>query len=114
MTPRPIVSDEHPRYKREVALTGVLYLHRISDQRLSGSTLKSYDVFWSMCGEHAAKSVILVTTMWSQANKDKGLLREDELKNKYWKPMLDLGSRIMRFEGSHQSAWIIVDAVVGR
>ncbi|KAL4259598.1 G domain-containing protein [Pleurotus pulmonarius] len=102
-------------YKKHVLLTGIIYVHRITDNRMSGSPLKNLHMFGSLCGEAASPNVILITTMWSdKVPADVGGRREAELVDKFWKPMLDLGSAHMRFMGSYESAWEIVRAVIAR
>jgi len=77
---------------------------------MSGPTLTNTQVFGSMCGNKAMKCVVLATTMWDQVPIDKGMHREEELKE-YWKPMLDGEAMLMRFENTYQSAWRIIDSI---
>ncbi|KAF4582672.1 hypothetical protein EYR40_002595 [Pleurotus pulmonarius] len=100
---------------KHILLTGIIYVHRITDNRMSGSPLKNLHLFGSLCGEAASPNVILITTMWSdKVPEGIGKRRETELVEKFWKPMLDLGSAHMRFMGSYESAWEIVRAVIAR
>ncbi|KAJ8689308.1 hypothetical protein PTI98_013342 [Pleurotus ostreatus] len=102
-------------YKKRILLTGIIYVHRITDNRMSGAPLKNLHLFGSLCGEAASPNVILITTMWSdKVPADVGERREKELVEKFWKPMLDLGSDHMRFMGSYESAWNIIRAVIAR
>ena len=93
-------------YEKEVKLTGILYLHRITDVRMSGTTFRNLRMFGKLCGDNPASKVIFVTTMWDKTSqqdgqKDKERLqrekREQELMDKYWRPMLELGARTARF-----------------
>ena len=93
-------------YEKEVKLTGILYLHRITDIRMSGTTFRNLRMLTKLCGDDAASKVIFVTTMWDKTSqkegqKDKERLqrekREQELKDRYWRPMLELGARTARF-----------------
>jgi len=66
-------------------------------------------MFANLCGDDAVRNVILTTTMWSRVKAEVGSQREKELRGKYWKPMLDLGSGTHRFLGTHESAWSIIN-----
>jgi hypothetical protein len=55
------------------------------------------------------ENVILVTTMWDEVEEDEGSQREEELKGKYWKAMIDQGSMAARHHGTLDSAWEIVE-----
>lgn len=72
-------------------LAGILYFHRITDNRISGTANRNIRMFGKLCGSKAAEKVILVTTMWDQvAKQDEGKQRVaqerlEELKSKYWK-----------------------------
>lgn len=89
-------------------LSGLLFLHRISDNRMSASPLRLLETFKSICGEQAFANVVLVTTMWDEVTLDVGELRENQLRNGYWKSMLSLGSRTARFLNTQESAWDVI------
>lgn len=67
-----------------------------------------------MCGDRVADSVVLVTTMWDQVNDEQGSRREEELRDKFWKPMLEPGAHMRRFQGTEQSALEIIDSIISR
>jgi len=50
--------------KRGIRLSGILYLHRISDRRMTGSAKKNLLMFKKLCGNNALVNVTLATTMW--------------------------------------------------
>jgi hypothetical protein len=91
----------------KVALTTVIYLHRISDNRVDASALQNFYEFEKLCGQ--VPNVTLATTMWSKVSKAEGIAREEELKSKLWNGILAEGCRIERFSDTHISAWKIVD-----
>jgi F0F1-type ATP synthase membrane subunit b/b' len=99
-------------YKLHVKLAGIIYLHRISDNRMSGSPLKNLQMFGKLCGDGAIKNVVLATTMWSKVKPDVGERREKELEDKYWREMLNMGSQMMRFGDTFDTAWRMIDQVV--
>jgi len=96
-------------YKKGKTLKGIIYLHRISDNRMGGSPLRNLRMFGQLCGTKAVPNVVLGTTMWSKVKLDVGEQREQELTTKYWAAMMDQGASMQRFLGTHGSAWQIVD-----
>jgi hypothetical protein len=94
-------------------LTGLLFLHRISDNRMTGTARRNTHVFEMLCGAGGLRNVILVTTMWDSVDEQAGLLREKELRLNFWQSMSRSGSRMARFDNTHQSAWSILDQFTG-
>jgi len=78
---------------------------------MAGTAYRNLNLFKKLCGDQPAKKVTFVTTMWDQIPKERGEQREKELK-KYWKPMLELGARITRFENTAKSALDIIKQVL--
>ena len=87
-------------------------MHRISDNRMAGAPQKNLHVFANLCGDEAMHNVILATTMWNRVKEHVGARREKELKEEYWKTMLEKDSMVVRFNGTFQSAWSIVDEIL--
>jgi hypothetical protein len=85
-------------------LSGLLFLHRISDNRMGQSPLRLLETFKNICGEDAFQNIVLVTTMWDEVAPEDGEAREQQLRDKYWKHMLTLGSRMERFRYTQESA----------
>ena len=75
-----------------------------------GTTRKNPLMFDKLCGEDAL-DVALVTTKWGEIQKVVGEQREKELKETYWKTMIDHGSQIRRYTDSSDSAWAIVNLI---
>jgi hypothetical protein len=78
---------------------------------MAGSLLKNLRMFVSMCGQEAMPNVVIATTMWGEVAKEKGERREKELKETFWKDMLDNGCRVERFEDTYESAWFVIDCI---
>ena len=95
-------------YQGGKVLSGLLYLHRISDNRMGNSPLRLLEMFKNICGEDAFQNVILVTTMWDEVTPEQGTLREQELQCAFWKDMLALGARMERSYNTKESAEQIV------
>ncbi|KDR82091.1 hypothetical protein GALMADRAFT_276688 [Galerina marginata CBS 339.88] len=103
------------RYEEKVLLSGIIYLHRVTDNRMSGTPYRNLRIFGELCGERAARNVSLITTMWDRLDQDLGKSREQSLRETFWKPMLDNGATIARFNNNEPtSAWDIIDSVISR
>jgi hypothetical protein len=100
------------RYENTIKITGIVYMHRISDNRMSGTPLRNLQMFANLCGDEAIRNVVLATTMWSDVTPNVGISREAELRQVYWKSMLALGSATARFKNNFESAWEIVDSLI--
>ncbi|KAF7970677.1 hypothetical protein HWV62_23270 [Athelia sp. TMB] len=95
-------------YKEHVPLAAIVYLHRISDNRMAGSPLKNLKMFASMCGQEAMPRVVLGTTMWTEVAEGTGDRRESELEKTFWADMIKQGCRMARFQDTFESAWDMV------
>jgi hypothetical protein len=76
---------------------------------MTGSLLKNLKMFISLCGQKAMPNVVIATTMWGEVKPEYGERREKELKDTFWKDLLDEGCRVERFEDTYESAWHIID-----
>ncbi len=94
-------------------LSGVIYLHRISDPRMGGTALKNMRMFRKLVGKHALSNVVLATTFWDQVPPAVGLQREDELRQNrnFWGGMLKKGARLTRLRNDRQSALDLIVAI---
>jgi hypothetical protein len=99
----------------EFDLKGIIYLHRITDIRMTGSAYRYFQMFQRLCGEHTFKNIVLVTTMWDQLpDKLVGVARDQELRNDFWNMMEEQGSQITTFDGSQDQAESIVLQLLGK
>jgi hypothetical protein len=103
-------------YNNEVKLSGILYLHRITDPRMTGSAKKNLFMFKKLCGPDALKHVVLVTTMWELVNERTGKERQLELETteEFWGYMLRKGSRIEQHMNTPDSARRIVQLFMAK
>ncbi|CAI7627158.1 unnamed protein product [Penicillium glandicola] len=53
-------------YANGVRIHGILMLHPISDNRMSGSTMRNLDMMRAMCGFTSYSNLAIATTMWSE------------------------------------------------
>jgi len=101
-------------YEKDIKLAGIIYLHRITDNRMAGTPHRNLRMFGELCGDQAVKKVVLVTTMWDKIQRDPGtgVRRENELFENYWKTMINYGASTARFSNTPDSAWKIVDLIL--
>lgn len=96
------------RYEHGAKLAGVMYFHRISDFRMTGTSKKNFGMFQKLCGEKCLQNVVIVTNMWGEVDPKVGIAREEELREEFFKSVLDKGARMVRHEGTVPSAEAIV------
>ena len=94
------------RYGKGVTLAGVIYMYRISDVRMGGTSRRNFRIFRELCGSESLCNVLIVTTMWSSVEPNVGETREQELKTSddLFKPVLDEGAQLVRHDGTQESA----------
>ena len=90
-------------FKYGIKLSGIIYLHRITDPRMTGSVRRNLLMFKKLCGEKSFSSVVLATTRWSMVDEATGIAHEEELKNTeaFWGHMYKKGSKVFRHTGSN-------------
>ena len=110
---RELASWLQKTYQDGSRLSGLLYLHRIIDPRMSGSAMKSLSIFRKLVG-HALSKVVLVTTHWDLIDPSLGKRREAELlsEREFWAPLIEQGGRAARFHGDRDSALAILGSCV--
>lgn len=92
---------------------GIIYLHDISSP-IQTTARKQFEIFHALCGSSAAKAVILGTTKGEGLTNGVVEKREDKLKaERVWAEMLKGGMRMARFQNTSESAWKMVDMVLG-
>ena len=105
---------EHIRIKG-LRLSGLLYLHRISDDRMGGTAMKNLRMFQKLVGDNSMKNVILVTTMWGKLqSSDDGDARVKQLTEtgKFWGSMISSGARHERYDGTGEDARRIIHTML--
>jgi len=101
-------------FRTGVTISGILYFHRISDERMQGSTLRSLRAFEALCGDASMHNAIFVTTYWDKVSPAIGEERETELKEVYWVAMTQKGANTARFDGTVEGAKKIVGSFQSR
>jgi hypothetical protein len=85
-------------YANGVRLTGIVYLHRISDNRLGGSGMRNLRMFKKLSGSSTWPNTAIGTTMWGPNEYAEGIAREKELSNDpiYFGDLLFGGANLFR------------------
>ncbi|KAJ6264875.1 hypothetical protein Dda_1028 [Drechslerella dactyloides] len=91
-------------YSRDVKLHGIIYLHPISEIRMTHPATKNLEMFRKLTGEKNLKNVVLATSMWDRVTPEEGERREKELCQKFWPLLLSFKARTVRYRGTQESA----------
>ncbi|KAM7210430.1 P-loop containing nucleoside triphosphate hydrolase protein [Rhypophila decipiens] len=100
-----------------IPLKGVLYLHKITENRMTSSSKMYLAILEALIGEMAIPNLVLVTTMWGKLrDEDYGdaMRREQELMDDYWQPLESKGSYVAQFDGTSESAFSFVWQLMGK
>ncbi|KAF4591002.1 Translocase of chloroplast [Pleurotus pulmonarius] len=94
-------------YPRRTHVDGILFLYKISATRATESMSPSTytRTFEALLGHDYMKKLMLVTTMWNPNEMEDCLRRESKMK---W------GFHMERFDQTIESAWRVVDIMLGR
>ena len=97
-------------------LTGILYLHRISDNRMTGVAVKNLRLLRNLCGTSNLGHVSLTTTMWDATPLADGERREQELLSdpRFWGRLQADGATVRRYQNSKDDATSIVAELLER
>lgn len=89
----------------EPKVAGVLYLHKITDPRMTEPPFTNLAAFESFCGDDAHQKVLITTTMWKKTEQEIEKHREEEIKRL-------TGARTTRFYNTSASAWAVVEELM--
>ncbi|KAI6107655.1 hypothetical protein EDD16DRAFT_89270 [Pisolithus croceorrhizus] len=97
-------------------ISAVLLFHPIADNRMRWMPWNLFYRFREWCGHELASRtrIDLVTTMWDEADGESGNERLAELEGDHWKPMLESGSTILRYQNTPESATELLRAVLSK
>ncbi|KAG8823875.1 hypothetical protein FRC17_009232 [Serendipita sp. 399] len=99
----------HAIQRKDLQVDAILYLHRITDNRMAGSPLRRLQLLLSMHGDMKVPLIVLVTTMWSLLpDKQIGKNRQAELEQDFWASMKPDGGRVTGFDEAHDLAYEVV------
>lgn len=104
------------RSPHNLKITGLIYMHRITDPRVGGSSYRHLNLFKAMCGVEALQNAVYVTNMWSNPPEHTELLREAELETSadFFGDAIAAGAKTIRHLGTRESAHRIVGSVLGK
>ena len=94
-------------YKNNMKLSGIVYLQRITDPRMTHGGRANLAMFRALCGDDPLRKVILATTFWGEINNmDRAKDHEAELRTtpEYWGSMLSNKATMTRFHDTQESA----------
>lgn len=99
-------------------LSGLVYLHRITNTRVTGSARRALHLFQRLCGEDNYENVILATTFWNNIAhcEETGVDREQQLlsNDAFWKIMKDKGAQTMRLGRDYKTMLPALIAMAGK
>ncbi|CCM03856.1 uncharacterized protein FIBRA_06005 [Fibroporia radiculosa] len=103
-------------YRKKHMLHGIIYLHRISDNRMGGTAMRNFKMFRQLCGQGALSNSVIVLNMWNEVSSEVREAREKELCTKeiFFKPVLDAGAQMAHHDNSTGSAHDILRLLTGR
>ncbi|CAE6433778.1 unnamed protein product [Rhizoctonia solani] len=102
-------------YGQGQILSGIIYLHRITDNRMGGASARTFNLFRKMCGTQTLKNVIIATNMWSNPPSDKQKSREQQLQSNFFREALEGGARMFRRDTrGRESAHSILRHLIGQ
>jgi len=108
MISRMLGPEGGPRPK----LNGLIYMHRISDPRVGGTSRKNLRMFHSLCGDENLANVRIITTNWSRVSEQEGKDRAEALGNEAFKLLLDAGAKMLRHDNNIGSAENIMSELI--
>lgn len=104
-------------YRKKLRLSGIIYLYRITDVRLSHGGLANLLMFRALCGDDPLRKVVLATTFWGDVkNLERAREHEEELKTtpEYWGDMLSKKATMTQFHDTQESALNILRSLLER
>lgn len=104
------------QYRNGIKLNGIIYLHRISDIRMGGVSIRTLKVFRELCGSNFLKNVTIVTNRWSRGISVEEQKREQQLRDdeRFFKPFLDGQATMRRHDNTAESARTIIREICNK
>ncbi|KAF7672481.1 hypothetical protein GT037_009512 [Alternaria burnsii] len=106
--------------RRGLRIGGMIYVQRITDMRMSGSSLKSLRIFEKICGERNFRDVVVVTTMWGSLKtneaRDAAVMRMKMMEERpeFFGNLIRGGARMEKSQGDGQNGVRIVELLADR
>jgi hypothetical protein len=99
------------QFQLGLRLKGIVYLHPITQTRMTGHDRQYLELFKRLCGEHTFQNIKLVTTMWDRiipTEEGMAFSRDRDIRETCWSMMEERGSEIISFDGSSEMAQTII------
>ncbi|KZP06260.1 kinase-like protein [Athelia psychrophila] len=107
--------NTHIKKNNNVELAGIIFLHRISDNRMSGSLIRQLEILQGLCGMDVMKNVVVTTTMWEAGvSEPTAHRRQNELQTTWLNGMIEKGCKLEEFRGTKDSAWKSIDYLLNQ
>jgi hypothetical protein len=110
-----IVMGLHILYEKRLSLRGVVYIQRIADTRMSGSSRRTLEILDAICGIPASANITFVTTMWDKLGPNSetiGRERTEEMERLFLAKFIERGAHIERHAGTAASAKDIINKIL--
>jgi hypothetical protein len=102
-------------YERKIQLSGIVYLHRITDNRLRGTAYRGLRALKAMCGDQNLRDVVIATTMWDKVAPEyvsQAFARHEELRKRIHRDMGDHGGRMVALTAGSSDAIGVVEQII--
>ena len=101
-------------YRKHRLLSGIIFLRRITDNRMGGVSNKNVLMFQKLVGNSVLDHVICCSTMWDRVEQSQGEFegRENELRDKFWANMVANGAQMARHDNTAQSASLVINKLL--
>lgn len=83
-------------YANNITVSGIIFLHSIADNRVSGSKMRNITMFKELVGDAAYENVAITTTMWWKGEKEANIRKEGQLREEFFKDVLEGGGNVFR------------------
>lgn len=99
-------------YAQNVFIHGIVYMHPIADNRMSGSSKRNIDMFKALCGYSTYSNVAIATTFWNLQERPTFVQREAELRDDsaFFGGIVAEGARLFRHGEFGQNALQLRDS----
>ncbi|KAF3198746.1 hypothetical protein TWF106_004487 [Orbilia oligospora] len=80
-------------------LSGAIYMHRITDNRMAGPAVHAIGIVEAICGARFAPNIMLLSNMWNTSQEGVYLKWEAELERDetFWAPLIRNGAKMDRY-----------------
>ncbi|KAF8462588.1 P-loop containing nucleoside triphosphate hydrolase protein [Kalaharituber pfeilii] len=105
------------QHKQGFKLSGLIYLHRITDDRIGRTARRNLTMLRDLVGEGNMRNVVLVTTRWENIDPSIGEERENQSllgSGGFWEPLVQHGASHERYDGTLGRAKEIIGTIIRR